>query len=223
MIKKIFIISILISIFLTGCNNEENIYEPYEIQKEEPIPTETKKDLKEETETISEEKIQKLEKILEKSEQTIEVSKTYNGLDMSHLLLKKYSENKLVTLGEIVNNNKPTVIFITSPFCPSCKEIRYTNILNLSTDANIIVATLETLEDDDFFEEKGIISNVCLIDGTNIIDNFIEDKSYIDKYRTLTTIATPSCIFINKDNEFEFIVNAIKHTDEIESYLKYIN
>lgn len=218
-VKKLLIISIIATSFLTGCNKQE-VYEITETS------TELQSNTSIETESISEEKIKKdkeLENILEKSEKTIDISKKLNGTDMSEMLLAKYSEEKFIKLDEIIDKTKPTVIFISSPYCGACVDINYTELLTLKDSVNIIITMSETLRDDGFIDEKGLISNIYFSNTDYIANTFADDETLKDKYKEMMLLGLPSSIYINSDMTFEFAVSGTKYANEILSYIEYLN
>lgn len=200
---------IIISLLIVGCSNNEEIYK-IETSSTEISNNSEKKSIKE---------------ILHNNPSTIEVSEKYVGLNMKDLILENYSEKEKDELSEIIDENKKTIIFITSPYCSSCDNIDYTSILALESDYNVILATLKDYEDSSKFNEKGIYNSIYLIDNDKLVSAYNDNNEQLQNnyLKIISSMGLPSCLFINSDGTFAFGTNGIKTAKELEEYINFLN
>lgn len=208
--KKIFLIGLISLIFLTGCAEKtvDFIY--------------TLDDTKEEvTEEIKENRLD-LDSILTYSKTTLSTSKKYEGEDFKFLTLTKYSSKEDVTLEELCNNEKPTVLFLTSVYCATCSEVEYQEVLSLNDKANFIIITFD--EDEKKFKETGLYDDIYMINYNKLMSEFTDDKEEIElAYQSIiNALGTPSSIYINSDNTFAFTVNGTRVKSDFNKYIKYL-
>lgn len=200
------IFTILITFSLTGCSNTIN-QDKYTIE-----------------ETIENPEDLSLDKILQNSPSTIDLSKKYQGTDLSSLILINYATQESKTLGELVDPNKPTVILETSMFCSACEKINYTNFLDLQKDINIFIITFSDIISDTEIAKAGLTNSLYVISTNKLISSFNDDiQTLEDPYRQIISgMGLPSCVFINKDKTFAFGTNGTKQANELIQYINFL-
>ena len=143
----------------------------------------------------------------------------YNGIDLSHFLLREYHGEEFKTLSELIKDkDKPTLIINISPYCASCKEVDYESV-ELLGKYNIIYTMSTEAEITDEFDEKGISSKIMAYDADNLADNKADS---IQIRELINEIGNPSFIYLTKEGKIAFISMGDKDYTLAKKLIKYL-